>query len=90
MKRKLVLALLLGVVASWLNVGLSLAHEEELHLGGLSRTATVAVIVVGVLVVGLFVGLFVLAWKRSTQASAPQHVEADGDMAPEIESRDEG
>ena len=87
MKRKLGLALLLGASASWLSVGLSLAHEEDIHLGGLSRTASVTIIVVGLLLVGLFVGLFVLSWRRSIQSSVPPSGE---DMTQELDSVDEG
>ena len=90
MIRKLGLALLLGTAASWLNVGLSLAHEEDIHLGGLSRTASVTVIVVGVLLIGLFIGLFVLSWRRSLRSPASPSGEGGGDPAQELDGRDEG
>ena len=90
MKRKLGQALLWGATASWLNAGLSLAHEEDIHLGGLSRTASVTIIVVGLLLVGLFLGLFVLSWGRSAQSSLPPSGEDEGDVAQELDSQDKG
>jgi|TARA_Y100000294_G_C8451328_1_gene294798 hypothetical protein len=90
LKRKLGLALLLGAAVSWLNVGLSLAHEEDIHLGGLSRTASLAVIVAGLLLVGLFLGLFVLSWRRSNQSPVPVSGEDGWDEAGELDGQEEG
>ncbi len=90
MIRKVGLALLLGAVASSLNVGLSLAHPGEVHVGGLSSTASLAIIVAGVVLVALFLGLFVLSWRRSIQSSDPASGEGEGDGAQEIDDGDEG
>jgi nitrate reductase gamma subunit len=86
--RKLGLALLLGASASWLNLGLSLAHTGEVHVGGLSSTASWAIIVGGVALAALFLGLFVLSWRRSVQSSVSPSGEDGVDVAPEPDSRD--
>ena len=86
LKRKLGIALLLGAAANWSNVGLSLAHTGEVHVGGLSSTASLAIIAAGVALAALFLGLFILSWRRSIQSSVPPSGEDGGEVAPEPDS----
>ena len=88
--RKPYLAVLLGALAAWSDVGLSLAHAGEVHLGGLSSAASLAIIVIAVVVVGIFVGLFLLRWRESSQASTAQREEGDEDTAPEFGGQEKG
>ncbi len=88
-KAKLYLALLLGAVARGLHVGRSEANGGEVHIGNLSGTASLVVIVVGVAVAGLFIGFFALRWRQTAQSSRAQPEEGDADRASELESGDE-
>jgi hypothetical protein len=90
LKRKLHLAILLGALASWSDVGLSLAHTGEVHIGSLSSAASLAIIVIAVLVVAIFVGLFLLRWRESVREATARRMEGDGDEAPEFETQEKG
>ncbi len=88
MMRKLGQALLPGAAASWMNVGLALAHTGEVHVGGLSNTASLAIIVAGGVLAALFLGLFILSWRRSIQSPVPPFGEGEQDVPLEPDSRD--
>ncbi len=90
MKRKLCLALLLGTVASWLNGAHAEANGGDVHIGGLSGGTSLAIIVIGVVVAGLFIGLFVLRWRQAAQSSTAQPREDDTGTDPESEDQKEG
>ena len=73
---RLCLALLLAAVPVWLDLGLAWAHEGEVHTGGgLSTAETSAIVLIGSVVVGILVGLFLWKWRvgslRSSAAHAP-------------------
>ena len=87
-KLRLSVALLLGGVTSWTRVGLLEANGGDFHLGALSSTASVAVVVAAGAMVCLFVAVFILSWRRASQSVAPELEEADA--APESENEDDG
>ena len=73
---RIYLGLLLALVPVWLDPGLAWAHEDELHTGGgLSGAETAAIVLIGSIVVGILVWLFL--WKlrvgslRSSVVQAP-------------------
>ena len=75
LKRRLWLALLSGVAAQSLHTGLAEANGGELHIGNLSGTASVAVLVAVAVVVTLIATMFLLRWRelaRESKASAQE------------------
>ena len=68
-------ALLLVAVLVWLDLGLAWAHEDEVHTeSGLSGSKISAIVLIGSIVVGILVGLFLWKWRgslRPSKAHAP-------------------
>ncbi len=84
MRPLLCLALVLAVTAVWMNAGASEANGGDVHIGELSGTASVVVIIAGGALVALFIGLFAVRWKQTARSSEAKNGEDAGpDEEPE-------
>ena len=68
---RLCLPLLLAAALIWLNPGLVLANGGEVHLGGLSGGASLAIILAGVALTGILIAFFLWKGIRSLPPSKP-------------------
>ena len=89
LREKLYLAVLLGTAATWLDLSLCEANGGDVHIGNLSSSASLAIMVIGVVGVGLFIGLFTLRWMQTRQASLAQPPEDDAQEILGTDSQDQ-